>query len=240
MRPWRACRTASPARAMSAGMARARPAIVARLARRAISATASKSPFEAIGKPASMMSTPIASSSSATASFSSRLIVAPGHCSPSRNVVSKIRTRSLFGPETLVIECLPCRGPPPPKRIGQPSKPVMMAMRSPEGPGARPDGPQGRVSRRVRRARASDAAQAASKLTGAEPASAKARLSSTSISKPNGPVRQPRRSPVNIPRRPRRQARGVARRPMAFAGNGKARADLAARARRCMAGDGDS
>ena len=57
--------------------------------------TASKSPFEAMGKPASMMSTPMASSSSATSSFSSRVMVAPGHCSPSRRVVSKIRTRSL-------------------------------------------------------------------------------------------------------------------------------------------------
>ena len=46
--------------------ARARPATVAFLTRLAISATASKSPFEAIGKPASMMSTPISSSSSAT------------------------------------------------------------------------------------------------------------------------------------------------------------------------------
>ena len=54
------------------GSARARPATVAFLVRRAISATASKSPFEAIGKPASMMSTPMASSSSATSSFSSK------------------------------------------------------------------------------------------------------------------------------------------------------------------------
>ena len=54
-----ACRTASPARAMSAEMARARPATTAFFTRWAISLTASKSPCEAIGKPASMMSTPI-------------------------------------------------------------------------------------------------------------------------------------------------------------------------------------
>ncbi len=47
------------------------------------------------GKPASMMSTPISSSSSATSSFSSMVMVAPGHCSPSRKVVSKMTTRSL-------------------------------------------------------------------------------------------------------------------------------------------------
>ncbi len=68
--------------------------MVERLLRRAISETASKSPSEAIGKPASMMSTPIVSSISATSSFSSKVMVAPGHCSPSRSVVSKISTRS--------------------------------------------------------------------------------------------------------------------------------------------------
>ena len=56
--------------------------------------TASKSPGEEIGNPASMMSTPIASSISATSSFSRSVIAAPGDCSPSRNVVSKIRTCS--------------------------------------------------------------------------------------------------------------------------------------------------
>ena len=50
--------------------------------------------LEAIGKPASMMSTPIWSSNSATSSFSSWVMVAPGHCSPSRKVVSKMTTRS--------------------------------------------------------------------------------------------------------------------------------------------------
>jgi hypothetical protein len=59
----------------------------------AIFETASKSPSEAIGKPASMMSTPISSRIWAICSFSSSVIVAPGDCSPSRSVVSKIRTR---------------------------------------------------------------------------------------------------------------------------------------------------
>jgi hypothetical protein len=71
--------------------ARARqPAITAFLRAPAISETDSKSPCDAIGNPASMMSTPISSSSSATSSFSSKVMDAPGHCSPSRKVVSKM------------------------------------------------------------------------------------------------------------------------------------------------------
>ena len=49
-----------------------------------------KSPSDAIGKPASMISTPISSKSSAISSFSVWLIVAPGLCSPSLKVVSNI------------------------------------------------------------------------------------------------------------------------------------------------------
>ena len=86
---------ASAQRSMSLGAARERPQITEFLARLAISLTAAKSPSEAIGKPASMMSTPMVSSSSATSSFSSCVMVAPGHCSPSRKVVSKMTTRSL-------------------------------------------------------------------------------------------------------------------------------------------------
>jgi hypothetical protein len=59
----------------------------------AISETAAKSPSEAMGKPASMISTPISSRREAISSFSSWVMVAPGLCSPSRRVVSKIRTR---------------------------------------------------------------------------------------------------------------------------------------------------
>ena len=80
---------------MSFSPARDSPHTTARLARLAISETASKSPSEAIGKPASMMSTPISSRKSATSSFSSKVMVAPGHCSPSRSVVSKMKTWSL-------------------------------------------------------------------------------------------------------------------------------------------------
>ena len=85
---------ASAQRSMSLSAARESPQITAFLERCAISWTAAKSPSEAIGKPASMMSTPIVSSSSATSSFSSWVMVAPGHCSPSRKVVSKMTTRS--------------------------------------------------------------------------------------------------------------------------------------------------
>src|SRR5579872_2126543 len=79
---------------MSSGWARESPAMTAFLERRAISETAWKSPSEVMGKPASIMSTPISSSISATSSFSSNVMVAPGHCSPSRKVVSNMKTRS--------------------------------------------------------------------------------------------------------------------------------------------------
>ena len=94
---------ASAQRSMSLKAARERPQITAFFARLAISCTAAKSPSEAIGKPASMMSTPMVSSSSATSIFSSWVIVAPGHCSPSRNVVSKMTTRS-FSDWVVVME----------------------------------------------------------------------------------------------------------------------------------------
>ena len=58
----------------------------------ATSCTAWKSPSDAIGKPASITSTPMASRTSATRSFSSTVIEQPGDCSPSRKVVSKMMT----------------------------------------------------------------------------------------------------------------------------------------------------
>src|SRR6516162_7920738 len=90
---------ASAQQSMSLMPARASPHTTAFLARLAISLTPAKSPSEAIGNPASITSTPIVSSISATSSFSSCVMVAPGHCSPSRNVVSKMRTwsASAFG-----------------------------------------------------------------------------------------------------------------------------------------------
>ena len=60
---------------------------------RAIAWTASKSPGEEIGKPASMTSTPRRASWWAISSFSLVLSEMPGDCSPSRSVVSKISTR---------------------------------------------------------------------------------------------------------------------------------------------------
>jgi len=59
----------------------------------AISLTAEKSPSEAIGKPASIMSTPSDDSCCAIFNFSSMRREKPGACSPSRSVVSKIVSR---------------------------------------------------------------------------------------------------------------------------------------------------
>ena len=85
-------RTASQAVSMSVALARASPAITGPSTWRAISRTASKSPGEAIGKPASMMSTPSRASWWAISSFSEVFSEIPGDCSPSRRVVSKIST----------------------------------------------------------------------------------------------------------------------------------------------------
>ena len=102
-RPRLANFTASAQRSMSLGLARDRPAMTAFLERRAISLTAWKSPSEVIGKPASMTSTPMSSSISAISSFSSNVMVAPGHCSPSRRVVSNTMTRSFSDLLAVVI-----------------------------------------------------------------------------------------------------------------------------------------
>ncbi len=64
---------------------------------RATALTLSQSPREAAGKPASMTSTPSSASARATRSFSGCVMLQPGACSPSRKVVSKIRTRSGLG-----------------------------------------------------------------------------------------------------------------------------------------------
>ncbi len=90
MRGMAATFTASQAASMSASMARARPATRGPSTSEATALTASKSSFEAIGNPASMMSTPSLASWWAISSFSPLFKVAPGACSPSRNVVSKI------------------------------------------------------------------------------------------------------------------------------------------------------
>src|ERR1700694_81203 len=83
--------TASQQASMSLMAARASPATATPFVRRAISLTAARSPGDAAGQPASMMSTLRRTRLSATWSFSSVVKVAPGDCSPSRRVVSKIR-----------------------------------------------------------------------------------------------------------------------------------------------------
>ena len=86
--------SASAARSMSPLAARARPHTTDFFRSLATSCTAAKSPSEAMGKPASITSTPMASRTSATRSFSGTVIEQPGDCSPSRKVVSKMITRS--------------------------------------------------------------------------------------------------------------------------------------------------
>jgi hypothetical protein len=98
--------SAAQARSISPFEARERPQMRVLRQVSAISFTASKSPSEAMGKPASMMSTPISSSSCAIFSFSSSVIDAPGDCSPSRSVVSKISTRSLAGAALSVVSVM--------------------------------------------------------------------------------------------------------------------------------------
>ncbi len=94
-------RTAFQTASMSARCVRARPAITGPSTWRAIVCTASKSPGELIGKPASMMSTPSLASCWAISSFSVALSEMPGDCSPSRSVVSKISTR--FGSGSVMV-----------------------------------------------------------------------------------------------------------------------------------------
>ncbi len=88
--------SASPALSISASNARDRPQIRLSLTALATACTASKSPVLAIGNPASITSTRIRSSALAMRTFSSFVIDAPGLCSPSRNVVSKIISLSVI------------------------------------------------------------------------------------------------------------------------------------------------
>src|SRR6266540_1708402 len=85
---------ASAARWMSPGTTRARAAMTGPRTLEAISRTASNSPSEETGKPASMMSTSRRASCSAISTFSGLVSAIPGACSPSRRVVSKMRTTS--------------------------------------------------------------------------------------------------------------------------------------------------
>ena len=97
MREWAASLRASAAREMSRSLARDRPQMVASLMARAMACTASKSPIELAGNPASITSTLRRSSWRAIRSFSSRVMDAPGDCSPSRKVVSKMISLSVMG-----------------------------------------------------------------------------------------------------------------------------------------------
>ncbi len=83
-------RTAPQAASMSALWVRARPQMTGPSTLPAISLTASKSPGEVIGKPASITSTPRRASCWAISTFSAVFSEMPGDCSPSRRVVSKI------------------------------------------------------------------------------------------------------------------------------------------------------
>src|SRR5882762_5799020 len=98
MRPDFAFFSASTPRWTSRSLARHRPATVASLITPATACTASKSPFEEAGKPASITSTRMRSSCRAMRSFSSLVIEAPGLCSPSRMVVSNMMSRSFMVP----------------------------------------------------------------------------------------------------------------------------------------------
>src|SRR4030067_1856347 len=75
---------------ISASFALARLQIIGPSTSAPILLIASKSPAELMAKPASIISTPSRLSCFATCSFSSTFIDAPGDCSPSRSVVSKI------------------------------------------------------------------------------------------------------------------------------------------------------
>src|SRR5262245_32737231 len=75
---------------MSTSRQRASAAITGRRTARAICRVASESAGDAMGNPASMMSTPRASSARASASLAGTSMEKPGACSPSRSVVSNM------------------------------------------------------------------------------------------------------------------------------------------------------
>ncbi len=82
--------TALPADSISFSFARARPAMVGPATCSATSLVASNCVGDETGKPASIMSTPKFANCWAISSFSVIESEAPGDCSPSRKVVSKI------------------------------------------------------------------------------------------------------------------------------------------------------
>ena len=87
--------SASAARSMSRSSARARPHTAHSVIAAPISRTAANSSGLAIGKPASITSTRSCCRARAIFSFCARVIDAPGLCSPSRSVVSKMISLSI-------------------------------------------------------------------------------------------------------------------------------------------------
>src|SRR6266481_8500862 len=94
--------SASTAASTSDLLARASAAIGTSRTSRATACTASKSPRDEMGNPASMVSTPSLASCRAMRIFSSVFMEKPGDCSPSRRVGSKMRTTSM-GWSSLVV-----------------------------------------------------------------------------------------------------------------------------------------
>src|SRR5471032_1224002 len=108
--------SASAARAMSRSLARDSEQMVDSRTTEAIALMDSKSPCDAAAKPASMTSTRRRSSCLAMWTFSSLVIDAPGDCSPSRKVVSKMMRRLdelLMIAPWLMLRCLNSQGLPP-------------------------------------------------------------------------------------------------------------------------------
>src|SRR5262249_16773689 len=104
----------------SASLQRARPQMTGPWTLRAMAWTASKSPGEAMGKPASMTSTPRSARARATSSFSARFMLAPGLCSPSLKVVAKLINGSRLSSLALMAVLGPWDqgGPAPPNEKG--------------------------------------------------------------------------------------------------------------------------
>src|SRR5580693_9160289 len=98
--------SARAASSMSSVRQRASAAITGRRTARETCETASASAADAMGKPASMMSTPSASRARAIVTLSGTSIVNPGACSPSRRVVSKMTMRA----ESMLISCVVAAG----------------------------------------------------------------------------------------------------------------------------------
>ena len=87
---------ASAAREISRSLARAKEQIVESLTASAIALIHSKSPLELAANPASITSTLNRSNWRAIRNFSSLVMEAPGDCSPSRKVVSKMMSLSVM------------------------------------------------------------------------------------------------------------------------------------------------